>query len=286
MSDRSGLSTKKYKVGIVVPSYNQGNYLEKALESIVQNMQHISIDLVVMDGGSKDNSIDIIKKYERYISYWQSQADGGQAAAINSGMKHLGDCEYVMWLNSDDEYENEWSVCRIAEWAEKTGADVCYGKSYLIDRESKRIGEYDTKEFSLKGLNNECYISQPSVMIRKDIWEREGGLDERLMMCLDYEFWIRLAKKYRFSYCGMFIGNTRIYEDTKTSTMQGRHLCEAISILQKQFGYVPMRWISTEWIWENGIKVRNRVHLYVLSAFLLLRKKKIIREMGDRCGYR
>lgn len=275
----------KYKAGIIVPSYNQGNYLERALKSIVENMKHISIALVVMDGGSQDGSLEVIKKYEEYILHWESQRDGGQAAAVNKGIGYLGDCEYVMWLNSDDEYDSEWSVCRIVEWADRTGAGICYGKSYFIDSNGRRIGEYGTKEFNLKSLNTECYLSQPSVLVRKDIWEKEGGLDERLVMCLDYEFWIRLAKKYKFVYCSEFIGNTRMYEDTKTSTMQGRHLSEAIRILYRQFGRVPMRWISAQWLCDRGMDIKSRGLLWALRIFLLPARSRIIRDAKGRCSY-
>jgi GT2 family glycosyltransferase len=279
------LEVYEYKVGIIVPSYNQGEYLEKALKSIVENMKHIPIALVIMDGGSDDDSIEIIKKYERYILHWESQKDGGQAAAVNKGVKYLGNCEYVMWLNSDDEYDNEWSVYRIVEWADKTNAGICYGKSYFIDKDSQRLGAYRTKEFHQKRLNVECYLSQPSVLVRKDIWEKEGGLDERLIMCLDYEFWIRLAKKYKFVYCDDFIGNTRMYEDTKTAKMKGRHLSEAICILQKQFGYVPMRWVSAWWLWDRGMDIKCKVLLYILRFFLMPVRKKIIGQAKSGCIY-
>ena len=270
------METYEYKVGVIVPSYNQGEYLEKALKSIVENMKHISIALIIMDGGSDDGSIEIIKRYEKYIMHWESQADGGQAAAVNKGVKYLDNCQYVMWLNSDDEYDNEWSVYRIVEWADKTNAGVCYGKSYFIDKNGKRLGEYRTRKFHKKRLNVECYLSQPSVLIRKDIWEKEGVLDERLIMCLDYELWIRLAKKYKFAYCDDFIGNTRMYEDTKTAKMKGQHLSEAICILQKQFGYVPMRWVSAWWLWSRGMDIQCKALLYVLRLFLMPMRKKII----------
>lgn len=275
----------EYKVGIIIPSYNQGKYLEKALKSIIENMRHVSVALVIMDGGSDDGSIEIIKKYEKYIMHWESQADGGQAAAVNTGVKCLGNCQYIMWLNSDDEYDNEWSIYRIVERADQTDAEICYGKSYFIDKNSQKVGMYRTKKFNQKRLNVECYISQPSVLVRKDIWEKEGGLDERLFMCLDYEFWIRLAKRYSFVYCDEFIGNTRMYEDTKTAKMTGQHLSEAICILQKQFGYVPMRWVSAWWLWNKGIDIKCRALLCLLRICLMPTKRRIVCLAESGCRY-
>lgn len=248
-------------------------------------MRHVSVALVIMDGGSDDGSIEIIKKYEKYIMHWESQADGGQAAAVNTGVKCLGNCQYVMWLNSDDEYDNEWSIYRIVERADQTDAEICYGKSYFIDKNSQKVGMYRTKKFNQKRLNVECYISQPSVLVRKDIWEKEGGLDERLFMCLDYEFWIRLAKRYSFVYCDEFIGNTRMYEDTKTAKMTGQHLSEAICILQKQFGYVPMRWVSAWWLWNKGIDIKCRALLCLLRIWLMPTKRRIVCLAESGCRY-
>ena len=88
------------KISIVVPSFNQGNYLEETFRSII-GQGYPCVEIIVMDGGSTDNSVDVIKKYEKYITYWQSQKDNGQSDAINSGFrKATGD--YVTWLNSDD----------------------------------------------------------------------------------------------------------------------------------------------------------------------------------------
>ena len=73
---------------------------------LFRSMKNITIKLVVMDGGSSDKSVEIIRKYERYIFHWESHEDRGQAAAVNQGVRYLGDCQYIMWLNSDDEYDN------------------------------------------------------------------------------------------------------------------------------------------------------------------------------------
>lgn len=273
------MDADKYKVGIVIPSYQQGEYLERSINSVIENMRNVSIKLVVMDGGSTDGSVEIIKKYERHIFHWESHADKGQAAAVNQGVRYLDDCQYIMWLNSDDEYDNELSVKHLVECADKEKAKVCYGRSYFIDKAGRKIGEYRTREFSLERLNVECYLSQPSVLVERRAWTKEGGLNEALKMCLDYEFWIRLVKKYDFIYCDKVIGNTRMYEDTKTALMKKQHLAEAICILQKQFGYVPMRWISAWWLEGKGICVKSRVLLWMIRGFLIPVRKQIISEV-------
>ena len=88
------------KLSIVVPSYNQGKYLEEALLSVISQHRN-DVELIVMDGGSTDNSVEIIKKYRNNIAYWQSKKDKGQSDAINEGFR-IAKGEYVTWLNSDD----------------------------------------------------------------------------------------------------------------------------------------------------------------------------------------
>lgn len=274
------------KVGIVIPSFNQDEFLERAIKSVIANMKHCEISMVVMDGGSSDSSVDIIKKYERYISYWQTGKDSGQAWAINQGVKYLKDCDYIMWLNSDDEYESETAVKSIAEFSERHDYRVCYGKSYFIDRIGNRIGEYPTIPYQANKLKVYCFLSQPSVLVERKIWVESGGLDERLKMCLDYEMWIRLSKKYEFGYLEDYIGNTRMYEETKTATMQETHINEGICILKKNFGDVAIRWIYSKWLIEHNSKGFNRLIDGFLKVALLFFKSKYINEAMAACDYR
>ena len=113
------------KIGIVIPSYNQGKYIEKTILSVLKNAENANIDIALIDGGSKDESIDIIEKYKQNFFYYCSEPDGGQAAAINKGIDKLPDCQYYMWLNSDDVFEKSDSVKKISEFATVYNYDVC-----------------------------------------------------------------------------------------------------------------------------------------------------------------
>ena len=229
-------------VGIVVPSYNQGKYLERTLCSIIENKKNIDIKLVVIDGGSTDESVDIIKKYEKEIDYWVSEQDAGQADAINKGLKQLQDCIYYMWLNSDDVYDDDMAVAKLVNYAKNNNYEVCYGKSHYINENDEVIGDYPTLKYSYKKLGNRCYLSQPSVLFSRKAYQAVGELNVSLRMCLDYEYWIRLGRKFDFGYLEKYIGNTRIYADTKTSTMRMRSLEEGICILYHFYGTVPKEW--------------------------------------------
>lgn len=231
------------KVGIVIPSFNQGKYIEQTILSILENKKYCDIDVVVMDGGSTDETLSILERYQDCFYFWTSEKDYGQADAINKGMRHLRHCDYVMWLNSDDVYQESNSVKKLLEYMCVHNMRIAYGKSYFIDNKGKIIGEYPTEKFSIENLGKRCYISQPSVMMEKTLWEECGGLDSRLQMCLDYELWMRIAKICTFGFYEGYVGNTRIDKDTKTATMQLQHLREAVAILKYHYGEVPIQWL-------------------------------------------
>lgn len=265
-----------HKVGIVIPSLNQGNYIEEALRSVIANQKHTDIRLVVMDGGSKDQTLSMIKKYEAHISLWRSAPDGGQAAALNQGMRALGGCQYLMWLNADDVYEDEYAVKKMVDFAESSGCEVCYGLSHWIDEFGAIIGEYPVEPFERAALKDRCFISQPSVLFSRRAYERVGAFNEKLRMCLDYEYWIRLAEHYEFGMIREYIGATRMYAQTKTATMQRVHVKEAVGILRQYYGEVPMHWAVTKMLAEHPNRLLFKVPKRVLMVLLYPWKERIL----------
>lgn len=268
------ISEKSKKLGIVIPSFNQVRYLEKAITSAIACKKYIDADIVVMDGGSTDGSIDIIKKYESDLLLWRSEKDAGQGDAINKGMSHLLHCKYLIWLNSDDEYQSAKVLADMVEYAVKNQYDLCYGKSYFIDENSKIIGEYPTKLYSYEQLGFNCYFSQPSVMFSSEIWEKVGGINTNLHMCLDYELWIRMAKNSTVGYFEDYVGNTRMYGDTKTATNVKVHLEEAICILMHYYGKVPNHWIRS--YCREVLAIKNR---YVRAGIALMVKPFVVKKI-------
>lgn len=268
------------KVGIVIPSLNQGDYIEEALRSVIANKKHTDIELAVMDGGSKDQTLSIIKKYEAQISLWRSAPDGGQAAAVNSGIQALGGCRYLMWLNADDVYEDEYSVKKIVDFADSNGCEVCYGLSHFIDENGQVIGEYPVEPFDCAALGDRCYLSQPSVLFSRRAYERTGALNEKLRMCLDYEYWIRLAKTYEFAMLEDYIGSTRMYAQTKTATMQAVHVEEAVAVLKQHYGKVPMHWAVTKVLARHPQGVLHRMPKRLLMLLLYPWKERILKGSG------
>lgn len=271
------------KVGLIIPSYNQGKYLEAAICSALANKKHVDMEIAVIDGGSQDESKDIIMRYSEKLDVWCSEPDGGQANAINKGIRLLPDCKYYMWLNSDDIYEDEYAIQKILIFAEQNQYEVCYGKSHFVDESGNIIGEYPVEEFSYDNLGKRCFLSQPSVLFSKKAYQATGVINELLKMCLDYEYWIRLAQRYRFGFLNEFIGSTRMYMETKTSTMKQRHLQEAITILMHYYERVSMQWLVEKMVLEHNNSIIRFIPRGALLIFLYPYRKYIIRNsiIGD-----
>jgi glycosyltransferase involved in cell wall biosynthesis len=268
---------KDIQVGIVVPTFNQGKFIEATILSIIENMKHVTIKLVVIDGGSTDNSINIIKKYEKFIHYWVSEKDNGQSHAINKGMHYLADCEYVTWLNSDDVYLNEYGIHDMLRALQNTSCDVCYGKAKLIDINGKEMQDYPTEEFDREKLKYGCFISQPSTLIRKKAWDQVGGINEGLFMCMDFELWVKLSQTYTFVYIQSEVAGTRIYQETKTSKYKILHVNEAIQIIDKYFGIVPKVWILEKmYLGHNNRNISTKVIVNIKYIIYKILRGKIV----------
>lgn len=123
-------------VTIAVPSFNQGRFLDEALASIFQ--QEVPVEVFVLDGGSSDNSLEIIRKWEHRLAGWRSHADDGQAAAINEGIAQ-GRAPYVCWLNSDDWFLPGGLTKLVSELEARTDASAVYGRSWnVVQKTGKR----------------------------------------------------------------------------------------------------------------------------------------------------
>lgn len=231
----------KPSVSVVIPNLDQGKYLEEALKSVIQQ-KHLDIRIAVMDAGSTDNSLEIIKKYENQIYYWRSHSDEGQAAAINEGTLKLPAADYICWLNSDDTFE-ENGLEKMVEFLEQNNDfPAVYGRAHITDSENIKIEPYPTAPFSIKDLTEQCFICQPATLIRFQAWLNVQGLNESLYMCMDYDLWWRLAKVASLGYLEEFTANSRDHEGTKTRNNKRKHYEEAFIILKHNIGYIPWSW--------------------------------------------
>lgn len=206
-------------ISVVVPSFNQGRFLGKALASIfAQNYERVEV--VVMDGGSTDQSVDIVRSYASRLKHWQSRPDGGQAEAINEGMRHCGG-ELVAWLNSDDFYLDDafWTVGRAYSASPDRGLYIGNGLRY--NELTRAYRPFCRRHLALhrtalaEGLD---YILQPATFFLRRAWEDVGGLNSKLCFCLDWDVVIRIAERNPAVLVNDFLAVSREYEDTKTGS--------------------------------------------------------------------
>jgi glycosyltransferase involved in cell wall biosynthesis len=239
---------------IVTPSYNQASYLAETIESVIGQAGDFHIDYIIVDGGSQDNSVEILKHYAKLLEEerwqikcrgitfrWLSEKDQGQADALMKGFR-LSAGDVLAWLNSDDTYL-PGTLSKVAEaFALHPEISVVYGKAYYIDPAGKVIGRYPTGAFDLKRLAVFNYICQPSTFFRKSSFKDVGGLDVSLHFCMDYDLWIRLAKSSEFIYLQDFLATYRLHEESKTVSERSAlaNHEEALRVARKYFDWAPL----------------------------------------------
>jgi glycosyltransferase involved in cell wall biosynthesis len=212
------MSAELPSITIVTPSFRQARYLERTILSVL-GQNYPKLEYFVLDGGSTDGSVDIIKKYADRIAFWVSEKDGGQSAAINKGLKRAtGDI--VGWLNSDDTLA-PGSLHRIGTYYQQhPEVDLLYGHTCLIDSEdnvSRRLVAIPTNAHELITYTHDIW-SQPGTTWRRKLHERLGYLDESLHCMMDGDWWIRSALNARIGFTPHHLANLRIHSETKTSS--------------------------------------------------------------------
>lgn len=208
------------RISIITPSYNQANYLEKTIQSII-SQEYEDLEYILIDGGSNDGSLEIIEKYKEYFAFWVSEKDQGQSHAINKGFeKATGDI--ITWINSDDQLTPN-ALHRIAAQFEKDKSKeifVIHGKTILFgeNRTDKEFGasKTDFLERSLAGLP----FPQPSSFFRKELIEKYGKLKQEFHFGMDYEFFVPVFLNEKSSYVDDIFSKYLYHTESKSLTQQ------------------------------------------------------------------
>ncbi len=227
-------------VTVAVPSFNQGRYLDQALESIFS--QDVPVEVFVADGGSTDKSLEVIKQWAPHLAGWRSAADAGQSAAINECIAK-GSAPFVCWLNSDD-----WLLPGALKTLLKTLKDhptapMAYGRTWNFVQESGKRTATLVKPFSEWWLARFCIVSQPGTLVSRPAWEAVQGVDGTLHMAMDYDLWWRLFKQVGpLHFVDEFVAVNRDHDATKTNTQRRLHYHEAMAVVRKHHGRIPLKW--------------------------------------------
>ena len=222
-------------VSIVTPSFNQERFLERTIQSII-NQDYPNLEYIIIDGGSTDGSVNIIRKYAPHLSYWVSESDCGQTEAINKGFARAKG-KIFAWLNSDDSYL-PGAVSEAVAFLEKhPQIAMVYGNANIIDENDRVIGLFPARQTNLKRLRRGyVHIPQQAAFFRADLWKKVGPLDASFYFAMDYDLWVRLAQEAPLVYYPKLWANFRLHSDAKTITSDDRCWPEMLRVHYRDGG--------------------------------------------------
>jgi glycosyltransferase involved in cell wall biosynthesis len=181
------------KVSIITPSFNQCHFLERTIQSVLKQ-DYPDLEYIIVDGGSVDGSLEIIKAYEDTLAAWISEPDLGQADAINKGFG-MASGQVLAWLNSDDEYRSG-AVSQAVEYLQShPEIGMVYARAYYIDEDGRIVAEYPAAPTDYHGLRRgRTTIPQQTMFFRSVLWDMVGPLDPTFYYAMDYDLWVRIAE--------------------------------------------------------------------------------------------
>ena len=224
------------RMSIVTPSYNQGQFIEETIRSVLLQ-GYPNLEYIIVDGGSTDGSVEVIRKYEPWLAHWVSEPDDGQAAAINKGWRRATG-EIVAWLNSDDCYEPGAVHAAATYLDEHSEVAAVYGRCAFVDEHGRALA--GGKPSGEQAVDLERWLTtwitpipQPSTFVRRSVLDEIGFLDETLQFCMDTDLWIRIALVAVFGNIPACLSRFRYHPASKSSRLYRLNGQEMLAIARK-----------------------------------------------------
>lgn len=280
-------------VSIITPSFNQARYLEATIRSVLEQ-DYPRIEYVIVDGGSTDGSVEIIKKYAgrdglvlskdkgtpplpqkqafgfHKIDWWVSEKDKGQTDAINKGFARARG-EILAWINSDDTYEPCAVSAAVKYLQDHPNVGLVYGDAHFIDEQGRVIGKFAARQTDYTRLRRGyVHIPQQAAFFRADLWREVGPLDPSFYFAMDYDLWVRLAARAPIHYTPQLWANFRLHSSGKTIAADDRCWPEMIRIHRRDGG----NWLS--------VIVAKYAVRRIVAPLLNWRRRLQMRQYSDR----
>jgi len=228
-------------VTVVTPSFQQASFIEETIQSVLAQ-RGVKIEYLVMDGGSTDGTLEILEKYRSRLQYL-SEKDQGQTDAINKGFQRAQG-RILAYLNSDDTYLPGALAKAVRFLDEHTEFAMVYGEGYHVDAQGRFLERYYTEPFDFQRLAEVCFICQPTAFVRREVLTTVGYPDVNLQYCMDYDYWIRIGKRYAVGYLPDYLATSRLQPENKTLSSRVPVHQEILRQIHYHYGRVPARWIA------------------------------------------
>ncbi|MEA5392816.1 glycosyltransferase family 2 protein [Cyanobium gracile UHCC 0139] len=241
---------------MITPSYQQGRFIGRTIESVlIQRSRDVELDYVVCDGGSRDETVEILRSYGDDLM-WVSEPDDGQADAVNKGLA-MTSGDIIAWVNSDDVYYPGAFAMVQAIFVAHPEIHALYGHADHIDQADQVLEAYPVEAWNYARLKQSCYLCQPAVFFRRSLVKQWGGLDATLQYCMDYELWLRYGQHVPFYFLPQRLAGSRLYAENKTLGQRISVHTEINDMLRHRLGKVPDPWIFR----YSHVKLEDTLHL-------------------------
>ena len=223
-------------VSIITPSFNQAAYLEQTIGSVLEQ-DYPRIEYMIVDGGSTDDSVSIIKQYADKLTWWVSEVDKGQTDAINKGFAHAKG-QILAWINSDDTYEPDAVSAAVEYLQAHPDVGMVYADCNFINERGAVIGKFGAAQTNYKRLQQGyVHIPQQTMFFRAGLWRAVGPLDPSFYFAMDYDLWVRIAARAKIKYLpGQTWANFRIHTSGKTIIADDRCWPEMLRVHYRNGG--------------------------------------------------
>lgn len=261
-------------VSIVTPSFNQARYIEATIQSVL-SQDYPRIEYLIVDGGSTDGTVEIIKKYQgrdgvtpqrHHIQWWASEQDKGQTDAINKGFGRAQG-QILAWLNSDDTYEPGAVSAAVKYLLDHPMVGMVYGDCNFINEDGRVIGRFGSAQTDYRLLRQGyVHIPQQTMFFRAEWWKQVGPLDPSFYFAMDYDLWTRLAARTELKYVPQTWANFRLHTTGKTIAADDRCWPEMIRVHYRDGGsffsvivakYYIRKFIAPLWNWRRRKMLNN-----------------------------